>query len=446
MYTSMPDISQPTNCSFCGRPRNEVKNLIAANPEKGPFICNRCVVAAAQSLEAGDESGGIEIKKEEPLKKPHEIKAHLDEFVIGQERAKIDIATAVYNHFKRRKWLSDKPVDGSEHVEVKKSNIIFLGPSGSGKTFIFETLSRMLDVPFHVGDATTLTQAGYVGADVESLIQGLILDAGGDVKRAEWGIVFLDEIDKIARGSGRDRAGYRDVSGEGVQQALLKLLEGSTVAVPRGMGKAGGGMQTFDLVDTTNILFICAGAFAGIDEIVARRLNKRSSIGFGAEDKQKVDPTRAYTEACEEDILEFGMIPEMMGRLPVITSTLELTEEQMVEVLVKPRNSIVKQVQALFKMDGIDLEFTDKALVEIATRAKKKPTGARALRSITEKTVCKLAYESPGNPNIEKIIVSEKTVETGEGEILLRKPEPELVPVESEAPIPEEPVSTLAEA
>jgi ATP-dependent Clp protease ATP-binding subunit ClpX len=404
------------------------------------------VVAAFESLQAGDESGGLEIKKDEPLKKPHEIKAHLDDYVIGQDRAKVDIATAVYNHFKRRKWLEDKPIDGSEQVEIKKSNIVFLGPSGSGKTFIFETLARMLDVPFHVGDATTLTQAGYVGADVESLIQGLILDAGGDVKRAEWGIVFLDEVDKIARGSGRDRAGYRDVSGEGVQQALLKLLEGSIVAVPRGMGKAGGGMQTFDLVNTTNILFICAGAFAGINEIVARRINKRSSIGFGAEDKQKVDPTRAYTEVTEEDILEFGIIPEMMGRLPVITSTIELTEEQMVEVLVKPKNSIVKQVQALFKMDGIDLEFTEEALVEIAKVAKKKPTGARALRSITEKTVCKLAYESPGNPDIEKIIVSKQTVETGEGEIILRKPEPEPVPAEPEPSIPVEPVAALAEA
>ena len=442
----MPDINPPTECSFCHRPRNEVKNLIAADPEKGPFICNRCVVAAFESLQAGDESGGLEIKKDEPLKKPHEIKAHLDDYVIGQDRAKVDIATAVYNHFKRRKWLEDKPIDGSEQVEIKKSNIVFLGPSGSGKTFIFETLARMLDVPFHVGDATTLTQAGYVGADVESLIQGLILDAGGDVKRAEWGIVFLDEVDKIARGSGRDRAGYRDVSGEGVQQALLKLLEGSIVAVPRGMGKAGGGMQTFDLVNTTNILFICAGAFAGINEIVARRINKRSSIGFGAEDKQKVDPTRAYTEVTEEDILEFGIIPEMMGRLPVITSTIELTEEQMVEVLVKPKNSIVKQVQALFKMDGIDLEFTEEALVEIAKVAKKKPTGARALRSITEKTVCKLAYESPGNPDIEKIIVSKQTVETGEGEIILRKPEPEPVPAEPEPSIPVEPVAALAEA
>jgi ATP-dependent Clp protease ATP-binding subunit ClpX len=442
----MPDISQPTNCSFCGRPRNEVKNLIAANPEKGPFICNRCVVAAAQSLEAGDESGGIEIKKEEPLKKPHEIKAHLDEYVIGQDRAKIDVATAVYNHFKRRKWLTDKPVDGSEQVEIKKSNIVFLGPSGTGKTHIFETLARMLDVPFHVGDATTLTQAGYVGADVESLIQGLILDAGGDVKRAEWGIVFLDEVDKIARGSGRDRAGYRDVSGEGVQQALLKLLEGSTVAVPRGIGKAGGGMQTFDLVNTTNILFICAGAFAGIDEIVARRLNKSASIGFNSVAKEKIDKTRGYTEVTEQDILDFGIIPEMMGRLPVITSTIELTEEQMTEILTKPKNSIVRQVQALFKMDGIELEFTEEALVEIAKRAKKKPTGARALRSITEKTVCKLAYDAPSNPNIEKIIVSKETVETGEGEIILRKPEPELVPAESEASTPDESVPALAEA
>lgn len=374
-----------TSCDFCGRPRNEVKNLVVANPEKGPSICNRCIIAAAESLEAGAEKGGFETKKDEPLKKPFEIRAHLDEYVIGQERAKVDIATVVYNHFKRRKWSGEQQVDGSEKVEIKKSNILFLGPSGTGKTHIFETLARMLNVPFHVGDATTLTQAGYVGADVESLIQGLILDAGGDVERAQWGIVFLDEVDKIARGSGRDRAGYRDVSGEGVQQALLKLLEGSTVAVPRGFGKPGGGPQVFDLVDTTNILFICAGAFAGIDKIVERRLNKRASIGFGSEDKQKVDKTRGYTEVCEEDILEFGIIPEMMGRLPIITSTIELTEEQLVEILVKPKNSLIKQIQALFKMDGIELEFNPESLTAMAKKAKEKPTGARALRSIVSK-------------------------------------------------------------
>lgn len=423
-----------TTCDFCGRPRNEVKNLVVANPEKGPSICNRCIVQAASSLEAGAEKGGFEVKKEEPLKKPFEIKAHLDEFVIGQEQAKIAIATVVYNHFKRRRWADEQSVDGSPKVEIKKSNILFLGPSGTGKTLLFETLARMLNVPFHVGDATTLTQAGYVGADVETLIQGLILDAGGDVERAQWGIVFLDEVDKIARGSGRDRAGYRDVSGEGVQQALLKLLEGSTVAVPRGMGKAGAGMQTFDLVDTTNILFICAGAFAGIDEIVARRLNKRSSMGFGAVEKEKVDKTRGYTEVTEQDVLDFGIIPEMSGRLPIITSTIELTEDQLVEILVKPRNSIVKQVQALFKMDGVDLEFDPESLIEIAKRAKEKPTGARALRSLVEQTVRKISYEAPNNPDIEKVVVTKQAVEGGDCMITLRESEPADIPPRGETP------------
>jgi endopeptidase Clp ATP-binding regulatory subunit ClpX len=747
-----------------------VKNLVVANPEKGPSICNRCVVQAASSLEAGAEKGGFEVKKEEPLKKPFEIKAHLDEYVIGQEQAKIAISTVVYNHFKRRKWAGEQQVDGSK-VEISKSNILFLGPSGchrkgqlvlmfdgtlravediqvgdqimgpdstprnvlelhrgiggmlevipdkgtpwvvndghiltlvetykslggkyrrlstkkdvwikewshwsksdkarhklfrvpidfcnnkglplnpyllgvllgdgsigpsvrtttfdpevlehlhriakahgltltphgegakggyilsgikgrvnpissklrrlglwgsrsgtkfipqiyktasrkdrlsllaglmdtdghysgtcftyaskskqladdvafvarslgyaayprpkkgksqngtvgiyyylhiagdtsqiptrtsrkkalrrslpkdvlrtgfktrplppeeyfgfvldgdhryllddftvthnTGKTHIFETLARMLNVPFHVGDATTLTQAGYVGADVETLIQGLILDAGGDVERAQWGIVFLDEVDKIARGSGRDRAGYRDVSGEGVQQALLKLLEGSTVAVPRGMGKAGAGMQTFDLVDTTNILFICAGAFAGIDEIVSRRLNKSSSMGFGAVAKEKINKTRGYTEVTEQDVLDFGIIPEMLGRLPIITSTIELTEDQLVEILVKPRNSIVKQVQALFKMDGVDLEFDPESLIEIAKRAKEKPTGARALRSLVEQTVRKISYEAPNNPDIEKVVITKQTVEGGDCIITLREPEPAAIP------------------
>jgi len=410
----------PIRCSFCGRPRNEVKNIIAAHPEDGPFICNRCVDTAASEIKAGAKRGGFEVPKEEPLRKPREIRAYLDQFVIGQDQAKVDISIAVYNHFKRRQLRTTKIEDGSERVEIEKSNILLLGPSGTGKTHLARTIARMLQVPFHVGDATRLTQAGYVGDDVETLLQGLILDAGGDIERAQWGIIFLDEVDKIARGSGRERAGYRDVSGEGVQQALLKLLEGSKVNVPRG-GKAGM-MTAYDTIDTANILFICAGSFSGIEPIVESRLNKGAvRLGFGASsEKRKLDTSTSYLEATEDDIMEFGVIPEMMGRLPVLTTTVELSEDEMVQVLTEPKNSIVKQVKSLFRMDHIVLDFTEEALRAIAREAKKRPTGARALRSIVEKTLKTFAYDSPSNADIERILVTEETVQGGQGVITLR--------------------------
>lgn len=267
----------------------------------------------------------------------------------------------------------------------------------TGKTYLARTIAKMLNVPFFVADATRLTQAGYVGDDVETLLQGLLQDAQGDVERAQWGIIFLDEVDKIAKSGGRDRSGYRDVTGEGVQQSLLKLLEGSKVNVPRSSGRSGTSMSATDVLDTTNILFICAGSFAGIEPIIEKRLNKGSRLGFGSESREKFDQTKTYLSACPEDLLEFGIIPEMLGRLQVLTTTIELSEEDMIRVLTEPRNSIIKQFKALFKLDGVSLEFDSEALLAIARKAKKMPTGARALRSIVEGILGQVMYSLPGS-------------------------------------------------
>lgn len=414
-------MSSSPKCSFCGRPKNEVRSLVGGNSnkegEESAFICDRCVETAFGAVQAGSKTSktGV-VAKKDPIRKPKDIKTFLDEYVIAQDHAKTDLAVAIYNHYKRRDIVSKKM---ATDVEVDKANILLLGPTGTGKTHLARTIAKMLNVPFYVGDATRLTQAGYVGDDVESLLQGLVQDAGGDIERAEWGLIYLDEIDKIARSSGRERAGYRDVSGEGVQQALLKLLEGSRVSIQRQGGKGIPGMAAMDTIDTKNILFICAGSFAGIEENVRRRMSPRSQVGFHATERKKFETLELYQYVNEQDILDFGIIPEMKGRLPVMTSTYELSEEDMVKVLSEPKNSIIKQVQYLFSIDNVDLQFEKDALLAIAREAKKQPMGARALRSIVEKVTKKLAFDVPSDVTIETIVITEGTV-TGTGEPMIK--------------------------
>lgn len=416
----MPDTPNPV-CSFCKRPRNEVKHLLNRRDD-GPLICDRCVKAMNDAVLAEERRSSATKRKEEPLRKPHEIRSFLDEHVIGQDRAKKDIAVAVYDHFKRRE-AARRGSGEEEGVEIQKSNVLLMGPSGCGKTECFRAVARLLKVPFYVGDATRLTQSGYVGDDVESLLQGLMQDAGGDVEKAEWGIIFLDEADKMAKKSGRGATGYRDVSGEGVQQGLLKLVEGSKVPCPRGMGaKIVAGPGSVDVIDTTNILFVFAGSFAGIEEVVGRRVNKGARLGFGSNEvvRKNLTKTDVYEQVTEEDLLEFGLIPELLGRLPVRTSVIELTDEEMIRILTEPKNAIIKQKSALFAMDGVTLSFDPSALKAIAQEAKKMETGARALRTIVERVIKPFAYDAPSDPTLASILITEETVKGGKADIVRR--------------------------
>lgn len=408
-------------CNFCGRPRNEVK-LLVGSPD-GTNICNTCVSSASSAVGKAELKAGEQPKQ---LKKPREITDLLDRQVIGQQDAKRELAIAVYRHYRRREV--DRTSNGAiildgESVVIDKSNILMLGPSGSGKTLLARAVARMLDVPFFVADATRLTQAGYVGDDVESILQGLHADAQQDVERTQWGIVFLDEFDKLARKSGRGSTGYRDVTGEGVQQSLLKLLEGSRVPISRGHGgRAVSGVTPIDVIDTTNILFICAGSFAGIEPVIEARINKRARLGFGNESRrQHTSKTELYRQVIVEDLEDFGLIPEIVGRLPVLSSTYELTETEMIDVMVQPDNALCKQFRALYSLDGVDLQFEPEALLAIAQEAKQYSTGARALRTVMEKVLKPYSYEVPEQSDIASIRITPEAVRSPGSAVVLRK-------------------------
>ncbi len=398
----MSDQEDKIRCSFCGRSSHEVNSMVA-----GPnvYICDQCITDASGIVKndlSEDKKSGQDFRND---LKPVEIKAYLDEYVIDQEEPKKTLSVAVYNHYKR----ITSPEFDDDDSEIEKSNIVLLGPTGSGKTLLARTLAGILDVPFSIADATALTEAGYVGEDVESILSNLLQAADYDVEKAERGIVYIDEVDKVAR-RGDNPSITRDVSGEGVQQALLKILEGTTANVPPKGGRKHP-EQSFITVNTKNILFVCGGAFEGLNDIISRRLST-SSMGFTADyqDKYDKDDPLIFTHVEPEDLQKYGLIPELIGRLPIISGLHELSEEAMINILLKPKNAIIKQYKKLFRMEGVELEFEEEALKEVVRQAMKRKTGARGLRSIMERSMLDIMFTLPTMKNVERCIITKETI------------------------------------